>query len=89
MPSEVEGILRWRSDTVCEIFEVKKTAKINIGDSVVTSNLSTYFPPDLPIGEVISIHDKADSFNKVIRLKLYSDLSKLNQLFVIIEGGSQ
>ncbi len=89
MPSEVEGILRWRSDTVCEIFEIKKTAKINIGDSVVTSNLSTYFPPDLPIGEVISIHDKADSFNKVIRLKLYSDLSKLNQLFVIIEGGSQ
>jgi len=89
MPSESEGILRWRSNTICEIFEVKKTSDINIGDSVVTSNLSTYFPPDLPIGKVISIHDKSDSFNKVVRLELHSDLSKLNQLFVIIEGDNQ
>ena len=48
MPSESEGILRWKSNTICEIFEVKKTSDINIGDSVVTSNLSTYFPPNLP-----------------------------------------
>ena len=89
MPSESEGILRWRSNTICEIFEVKKTSDINIGDSVVTSNLSTYFPPDLPIGKVISIHDKSDSFNKVVRLELHSDLSKLNQLFIIIEGDNQ
>ena len=89
MPSEAEGILHWRNDKVCEIFEVKKTADINIGDLVVTSNLSTYFPPDLPVGEVISIHDKSDSFNKVIRLKLHSDLSKLNQLFVLVERDNQ
>jgi len=89
MPSESEGILRWKNDTVCEIFEVKKTSDINIGDSVITSNLSTYFPPNLPVGEVISIHDKSDSFNKIIRVKLYSDLSKLNQLFVIVEGDNE
>ena len=56
---------------------------------MVTSNLSTYFPPNLPIGKVISIHDKSDSFNKVVRLELHSELSKLNQLFVIIEGDNQ
>ena len=86
MPSEAEGILRWKNDTICEIFEVKKTSDISIGDPVITSNLSTYFPPNLPVGEVVSIHDKSDSFNKVIRIKLYSDLSKLNQLFIISEG---
>ena len=64
MPSEAEGILRWKNDTICEIFEVKKTSDISIGDPVITSNLSTYFPPNLPIGKVISIHDKSDSFNK-------------------------
>ena len=86
MPSEVEGILRWKNDTICEVFEVKKTSDVSIGDPVITSNLSTYFPPNLPVGEVVSIHDKSDSFNKVIRIKLYSDLSKLNQLFIISEG---
>ena len=86
MPSEAEGILRWRNDTICDIFEIKKTSDVNIGDLVVTSNLSTYFPPSLPVGEIVSIHDKSDNFNKVVRLKLHSDLSKLNQLFVIIEG---
>mgnify|MGYP001290105351 FL=1 len=89
MPSQAEGILRWRSDGVCEIFEVKKTADINIGDSVITSNLSIYFPSDLPVGDVISVHDKSDSFNQSVRLKLYSDLSKLNQLFVMIKGDIQ
>ena len=86
MPSEAEGILRWRNDTICDIFEIKKTSDVNIGDLVVTSNLSTYFPPSLPVGEIVGIHDKSDNFNKVVRLKLHSDLSKLNQLFVIIEG---
>tara|TARA_Y100001970_G_C14188879_1_gene834178 strand:- start:558 stop:1349 length:792 start_codon:yes stop_codon:yes gene_type:complete len=86
MPSEAEGILRWKNDTICEIFEVQKTSDISIGDPVITSNLSTYFPPNLPVGEVVSMHEKSDSFNKVIRIKLYSDLSKLNQLFIISEG---
>ena len=84
LPSESEGIMRWRSNQICEIFEVKKTAKVNIGDVVLTSNLSSYFPPDLPVGKVISIHDKSDSFNKIVRLELYADLSTINQLFVIV-----
>ena len=84
LPSESEGIMRWRSNQICEIFEVKKTAKVNIGDVVLTSNLSSYFPPDLPVGKVISIHDKSDSFNKIVRLELYADLSTINQLFIIV-----
>ena len=85
MPSESEGIMRWRNNQICEIFEVKKTAKIDIGDVVLTSDLSIYFPPNLPVGEVVSIHDKSDSFNKTIRLRLYADLSTINQLFIIVD----
>ena len=53
---------------------------------VVTSNLSIYFPPNLPIGEVISIFEKSDSSNRMVRLKLFSDLTTLNQLFIVKEG---
>jgi rod shape-determining protein MreC len=37
------------------------------------------------VGEVVSIYDKSDSFNKIVRLELYTDLSTINQLFIIID----
>ena len=86
VPDEVEGILRWIRDDICEINEIKKISDIEIGDVVVTSNLSIYFPPNLPIGEVISIFEKSDSSNRTVRLKLFSDLTTLNQLFIVNEG---
>ncbi len=84
-PDEVEGILRWISEDICEIAELKKISDIEIGDIVLTSNLSIYFPPNLPVGEVISIFEKSDSSNRIVRIKLFSDLSTINQLFVLLE----
>jgi rod shape-determining protein MreC len=83
VPDEVEGILRWISDDVCEIAELKKISDIEIGDIVLTSSLSIYFPPNLPVGEVISIFEKSNSSNRIVRIKLFSDLSTINQLFVL------
>ncbi|MEC7918860.1 MAG: rod shape-determining protein MreC [Candidatus Neomarinimicrobiota bacterium] len=83
MPSETEGIMRWIANDTCEIVEVQTTSDVQIGDIVLTSNLSIYFPPNLPVGEVISFYKKSNSSNKVVRMKLFSDLSTLNQLFIL------
>ena len=61
----------------------KKISDIEIGDIVLTSNLSIYFPPNLPVGEVVSIFEKSDSSNRVVKMKLFSDLNTINQLFVL------
>tara|TARA_Y200000002_G_scaffold119085_1_gene97549 strand:+ start:4269 stop:5063 length:795 start_codon:yes stop_codon:yes gene_type:complete len=82
-PDEVEGIMRWIREDICEIAELRKISDIEIGDIVLTSNLSIYFPPNLPIGEVVSIFEKSDSSNRIVTMKLLSDLSTLNQLFVL------
>ena len=84
-PDEVEGIMRWIGGDLCEIAELKKISDIEIGDIVLTSNLSIYFPPNLPVGEVVSIFEKSDSSNRVVTMKLFSDLSTLNQLFVLLD----
>ena len=63
----------------------KKISDIEIGDIVLTSNLSIYFPPNLPVGEVVSIFEKSDSSNRVVTMKLFSDLSTINQLFVLLD----
>ena len=88
-PDEVEGILRWTQNDICEIVELKKISDIEIGDIVLTSNLSIFFPPNLPVGEVVSIFEKSDSSNRTVKIKLFSDLSKINQLFVILENNSE
>ena len=85
VPDEVEGILRWIGDDVCEIAELKKISDIEIGDIVLTSNLSIFFQPNLPVGEVISIFEKSDSSDRVVKIKLFSDLSTVNQLFVLLD----
>ena len=82
-PDEVEGIMRWIGEDLCEIAELKKISDIEIGDIVLTSNLSIYFPPNLPVGEVVSIFEKSDSSNRVVKMKLFSDLNTINQLFVL------
>ena len=82
-PDEVEGIMRWIGEDLCEIAELKKISDIEIGDIVLTSNLSIYFPPNLPVGEVVSIFEKSDSSNRVVKMKLFSDLYTMNQLFVL------
>ena len=80
----MEGILRWLKDDICEIVELRKISDIKVGDIVLTSNLSLYFPPNLPVGEVVSILEKSDSSNRTVRVKLFSDLSTLNQLFIVV-----
>ena len=83
-PDEVEGIMRWIRKDICEIAELKKISDIEIGDIVLTSNLSIYFPPNLPVGEVVSIFEKSNSSNRIVTMKLFSDLSTINQLFVLL-----
>jgi rod shape-determining protein MreC len=85
VPDDVEGILRWIKDDICEIVELKKISDIKIGDVVLTSNLSIYFPPNPPVGKVVNIFEKSDSSNRIVRMKLYSDLSTINQLFVVLK----
>jgi rod shape-determining protein MreC len=85
IPSETEGIMRWIKSDICEVAEIQTTSDVQIGDVVLTSNLSIYFPPNLPVGEVISVYKKSSSSNKVIRMKLFADLATLNQLFIVGE----
>lgn len=86
LPNEAEGILRWTNDDFCEVFEVKRTSEVKIQDIVVSSNLSQFFPENLPVGEVIGIYDSTDKSSKVLKIKLFSDLSRINQVFIGLQN---
>jgi len=85
LPSAETGILRWKTNNICEVREVYKNSNISVGDRVVTSGLSDIFPEGLPIGTVVSVANARDQFQKIVYIKIEENLNALIYLFVIID----
>lgn len=85
-PSGSVGVLRYLYDDICEIREVQKNAQIELGNSVKTSGFSNIYPENLPVGEVIEIQDERGSFQKIVKVKITSNIGSLLNVFVIDRG---
>ena len=85
-PSGSVGVLRYLNDDICEIREVQKNAQIELGNSVKTSGFSNIYPENLPVGEVIEIQDERGSFQKIVKVKITSNIGSLLNVFVIDRG---
>ena len=84
LPSGATGILRWRTNNICDVREVYKNSTINVGDRVVTSGLSDIFPTGLPVGIVSSVANDRSQFQKIVSVQIEENLSSLIHVFVII-----
>jgi len=84
LPSGSTGILRWRSNNICDVREVYKNSSINVGDQVVTSGFSDIFPAGLPVGIVRSVADDRNQFQKIVSVQIKNNLSSLLFVFVVI-----
>ena len=82
--SGTTGILVWREGMSCELHEVPKSADIQVGNEVLTSGYSDIFPPDLPVGTIVSVEDDAVGFFKVIRVEPKVRFTELEEVFVIL-----
>lgn len=58
-------------------------AEINIGDTIVTSGFSAFFPEELPVGIIVdSQKQKNDNYNSA-KVKLFTDFNTLNNVLII------
>ena len=62
---------------------VSKSVKINIGDSVVTSNYSSNYPPNILIGTIVKVIPESSNNFYTFQVKLAADFTKLNLVYVI------
>lgn len=62
---------------------VSKSVKINIGDSVVTSNYSSNYPPNILIGTIAKVIPESSNNFYTFQVKLSTDFTKLNLVYVI------
>ena len=88
-PSGSIGILRYLRDDICEVREIQKNAEIKLGDAVLTSGFSDIYPPNLKIGNVIEIQDEISSFQKIVKVRVSSNIGSLLNVFVVREDDNE
>ncbi len=82
--SDYFGSVHWDARTADEaiLSEVPKYAPIAVGDTIVTTDYSSYFPPGLLIGTVRSFELINDTYYDA-RIALFADMASLNHVVLI------
>ena len=80
--SNVNGIVRWDGNNLI-MLNIPTTADINKGDRVVTSVLSTIFPPSIPLGLVIKKESNISGLLSNVTIKPFVDVYSLKNIFVL------
>ena len=80
-----QGVIGWSGMDYhyAELREVNRTEQVKKGMTVVTSNYSSIFPPNIPIGKVHSVSLKNKSNFHQITLKLATDFNRLNSVYCV------
>tara|TARA_B100000315_G_scaffold260206_1_gene319967 strand:+ start:3650 stop:4441 length:792 start_codon:yes stop_codon:yes gene_type:complete len=81
----VTGILRWKSGSQFEIWEIPKPTEVNIGERVLTSGYSDIFPENLPVGIVTEVINRREELNKIIIGEGFVDYASLQHVFFVMK----
>lgn len=80
--SRVDGILAWDGDELL-LTNVAKTLDVVPGDTVITSDYSSTYPPNIRIGVVHEVTEQQGSLFKKVLVSPGVDFVKLEEVFVI------
>ena len=79
------GTIEW--DGVSPLYllmkDIPKTASIGKGDTVLTSELSSIYPPDIMVGTVVGVVDDKSSNFYTLRLKTATNFLNVQYVYVI------
>lgn len=85
--SEQVGSLVWAGDDsrFAQLEELPRHSTFNVGDTVITSGYSTTFPEGVPVGIVESELKNYDENFYTLRIRLFTDFSRLSIVRVVID----
>jgi rod shape-determining protein MreC len=65
------------------LIDVPLTAKIRVGDTVVTAGYSDNFPGGIPVGKVIDFTDASGGQSQDVKIQLFLDFNVLDHVFIV------
>lgn len=89
--SDYFGFLKWDggSSQYATVKDMPRHSLFSLGDTVVTSGHSAVFPAGIPIGTVEDITDSHDGLSYLLKVKLFTDFGRLNDVRIIARHGQQ
>ncbi len=83
--SEYFGLVHWRgeSERVVTMTELSKYSAPYIGQKVVTSGFSQYFPADILIGTITSVELNATSTAYSVEIELAAEMTRLDNVILV------
>lgn len=78
----VDGVLNWNGKELT-IKNIPTTYEIEVGDNVTTSDFSTLFPPDIPVGIISEKESIALGLLHTLSVEPYAEISSVSSLFVV------
>lgn len=89
--SNTVGSLVWNGEDYREALleEIPRHATFAKGDTVITSGFSTSFPEGVPVGVVLGEMKGYDDNYRTLRVRLFTDFSKLSTVRVVIDKMAQ
>lgn len=89
--SDYFGFLKWDggSSQYATVKDMPRHSLFSLGDTIVTSGHSAVFPGGIPVGTVEDIADSHDGLSYLIKVKLFTDFGRLNDVRVIARKGRE
>ncbi len=85
--TRIEGILGWENGDELVVRNIPKALDVQVGDEVVTSEYSTLFPSDIPVGTVSRIEPEPNTLFRKVYLLPTAHPMKVEHCYVVIKGG--
>ena len=91
LPGDSFGYLEWSGGDArfAMLRDVPRYATVHVGDQVVTSGHSSFFPEGLLVGTIESFEPSADNLSNNINVRLGTKFSNLRHVFIIQNAGSE
>lgn len=89
--SDYFGFLKWEggSSRFATVKDMPRHSLFSLGDTVVTSGHSAVFPIGIPVGIVEDMSDSHDGLSYLLKVKLFTDFGRLNDVRVIARKGQE
>ena len=89
--SDYFGFLKWEggSSEYAIVKDMPRHSLFSLGDTVVTSGHSAVFPVGIPVGTIEAITDSHDGLSYQLKVKLFTDFARLNDVRVIVRKGQE
>ncbi len=83
--SGVIGSLEWVGGNpgVADVIEIPKNIPAAIGDTVLTSGYSTFYPAEVIVGTIENIDDESSNEYHILKVRLGADIRMLSQVQVV------